>query len=199
MTEHDAFCEVVRRLESNDFDYMLTGSWAMNYWAEPRASNDIDLVVALMPSDADRFTAAFAEDFYVDLDTVRDEVGRRGMFNVIYQPLVFKFDIIVQGGDLYSRAAFGRRVRFKGAADCDTGFWVSTPEDVILSKLDWYRAGGEEDSQQFDDVVNVLVSCEDLDAAYLREWADALDLQHLFGAAAKMADSERRKLHENDA
>jgi hypothetical protein len=33
---------------------MLTGSMAMNYYAQPRMTRDIDVVLALGPSDAGR-------------------------------------------------------------------------------------------------------------------------------------------------
>lgn len=192
MNELDAFCEVVRRLEAGGFEYMVTGSWAMNYWAINRATRDIDLVVALAPSDTDRFVDAFSgQDFHVDADVARAEIGRRGVFNILYEPFLLKFDIIVQKGDLYSRSAFRRRFRVEGAIDCGTGFWISSPEDLVLAKLAWYREGNQQDGQQLDDVVNVLTCQDAIDVAYLDEWADLLDLRKLLGIALKAAQAEK--------
>jgi hypothetical protein len=47
-TELDVLRDVSRRLESAGISFMLTGSVAMNYYAQPRMTRDIDLVVSLM-------------------------------------------------------------------------------------------------------------------------------------------------------
>jgi hypothetical protein len=39
--------DIVSRLDSAEIDYMLTGSVALNCYAQPRMTRDIDLVVAL--------------------------------------------------------------------------------------------------------------------------------------------------------
>ena len=46
-TELDVLRDVSRRLETAGIKFMLTGSVAMNYYAQPRMTRDIDLVVAL--------------------------------------------------------------------------------------------------------------------------------------------------------
>jgi len=43
--ELDVLRDVSRRLESAGIAYMLTGSMAMNYYAQPRMTRDIDLVL----------------------------------------------------------------------------------------------------------------------------------------------------------
>ena len=62
--------------------------------------------------------------------------------------------------------------------------WVSTPEDTILAKLDWYRLGGGVSDRQWNDVLGVMkVQAENLDLAYLRRWADELRLRDLLDRA----------------
>jgi hypothetical protein len=53
-TELDILRDVAARLESVGFDYMLTGSLAMIYYATPRMTRDIDLVVAMNADDAEQ-------------------------------------------------------------------------------------------------------------------------------------------------
>lgn len=51
-------------------------------------------------------------------------------------------------------------------------FAVTTAEDVILSKLAWYRSGGEVSEQQWNDILGIVAQRRDkLDIEYLREWA----------------------------
>ena len=46
-TELDLLRDVSQRLESSGVAFMLTGSMAMNFYAQPRMTRDIDLVVKL--------------------------------------------------------------------------------------------------------------------------------------------------------
>ena len=52
--ELDIVRDVSQRLDTVKIGYMLTGSMAMNYYAQPRMTRDIDVVVALRPADAAR-------------------------------------------------------------------------------------------------------------------------------------------------
>jgi len=61
---------VVERLQRADIAYMISGSIALNYYAQPRLTRDIDIVVALRREDAERVTNLFAEDFYIDAEAV---------------------------------------------------------------------------------------------------------------------------------
>ena len=46
--ELDILRDVVQRLSQAEIEYMLTGSFALNYYAQPRMTRDIDLVIALV-------------------------------------------------------------------------------------------------------------------------------------------------------
>ena len=47
-TELEIVQDVSRKLQSANILYMLTGSMAMNYYAVPRMTRDIDLVVEVL-------------------------------------------------------------------------------------------------------------------------------------------------------
>ena len=61
--EIDVIRDLAGKFKQGGLDYMLTGSLAMNYYAQPRMTRDIDVVVALKPSDVDSFTNLFAPDY----------------------------------------------------------------------------------------------------------------------------------------
>ena len=97
MTEELEVLRIITgRLESAGIGYMVTGSIAMNYYAVPRMTRDIDVVVELEGADADRVCALFEGDFYVDRDAVRAAIAERGVFNLIHQAHVIKVDFIVR-------------------------------------------------------------------------------------------------------
>ena len=61
---------------------------------------------------------------------------------------------------------------------------MKSPEDTVLRKLLWYRAGGEESAKQWRDVVEVLrISGPVLDLPYIERWAVELGIDDLLRRA----------------
>jgi len=71
---------VTARLAGARIPYMMTGSIAVSFYAVPRMTRDIDLVVELSEPDVDRLVRLFQDDFYVDRNTVLRAVTQRAMF-----------------------------------------------------------------------------------------------------------------------
>jgi hypothetical protein len=66
--------------------------------------------------------------------------------------------------------------------------YVQAPEDAVLSKLDWYRRGGEVSENQWRDVLGMLrQQAERLDVGYLRMWAGELGVADLLDRACREA------------
>ena len=64
-TELDVLRDVSQRLESSGVGFMLTGSMAMNFYAQPRMTRDIDLVVKLNSDQTDLLIRLFEAEYYV--------------------------------------------------------------------------------------------------------------------------------------
>jgi hypothetical protein len=166
------------RLEAAGIAYMVTGSFAANYYAVPRMTRDIDLVVELSGEDADRFCAMFEDDFYLDRDAVRAAIIGRGAFNLIHLAHVVKVDCIVRKDSEYRRTEFARQRR--GSIEGHELALVA-PEDLVISKLDWMRETRSE--VQLADVRNLLRSVPNLDKQYLGHWSERLGLVALYREA----------------
>ena len=162
--------DVVSRLESAGFDYMLTGSVAMNYYAEPRMTRDIDIVVALAVTDAEKVIEVFEGDYYLSTEAVFDAVRDRKMFNLVHYESVVKVDLIVRKESEYRQLEFDRRQKIHVG---ELGMWIVSKEDLILSKLSW--AQDTQSELQLKDVRNLLATEPDLD--YLRKWSSPLGLE----------------------
>ncbi len=161
--ELDIVRDVTTRLEEAGFAYMLTGSMAMNYYAQPRMTRDIDIVVALTPDDADSIVTLFSPDYYVAAESVSSSIAQETLFNLIHQESVIKVDCIVRKNTLYRRHEFARRQRIT-VDDCS--FWIVSKEDLIISKLWWAKDSHSE--LQLRDVRNLAgTGC---DAAYVERW-----------------------------
>jgi hypothetical protein len=171
-TELDVLRDVSQRLEGERIAFMLTGSVAMNYYAQPRMTRDIDLVVALNGTHTDTFVRLFETDYYLDRKTVRDAISRRGLFNIIHNETVIKVDCVVLKSDPYRQEEFARRMKIT-LGDFQT--WIVSREDLILSKLLWTK--DSESEMQLRDVRNLLNA--DCDMGYLRSRANALGVDEM--------------------
>jgi hypothetical protein len=176
--EETAVARLVRRLETLGIPYMVTGSVASSHHGLPRATNDADIVVDPTPDALDALVAALlAEGYYVDAKVAREALGSRRLFNVIDPETAFKVDLIIRKERRFSREEFARRERRDLGGLAAT---IATPEDSILSKLEWARkAGGSE--RQLADALGVLQVCgERIDRAYIEKWAAPLGVEDLW-------------------
>ena len=171
--ELDIVRDVSARLEEGGLAYMLTGSMVMNYYAQPRMTRDIDLVVALAPQDTDTVVRLFTPDYYLSRDAVASAIAHESLFNLIHQESVIKVDCIVRKNTLYRRAEFERRQRI---AIEDFSTWIVSKEDLIISKLWWAKDSHSE--QQLRDVKNLGSTCCDRD--YIARWTKELGLLDLW-------------------
>ena len=78
---------VARRLDAAGIPYMRTGSIALSYYAEPRFTRDIDVVVELPASATGQLASTFKDDFYVDEEAVVRAASRAGMTSLSHRPL----------------------------------------------------------------------------------------------------------------
>lgn len=170
--EIDIIRDVSARLERMGIPFMITGSIAMNYYAEPRMTRDIDLVVEITAGDIQGLVDGFADDYYVERSAVEGAVACSSMFNLLHLESVIKVDFIVRKASAYRRVEFGRRRRIT-----IEGFSTSivSIEDLILSKLEWAKDSHSE--LQLRDVRNLLASSHD--RAYVQQWAQDLGLTDL--------------------
>jgi hypothetical protein len=170
----DVLKMVVERLQRADIAYMISGSIALSYYAQPRLTRDIDIVVALKLEDAERVTNLFAADFYIDADAVRNAIAQLGMFNIVHYDHVMKVDFIVRKDTQYRQEEFARR----SAVEIDgVIMWLVTAEDLLLSKLAW--AAESRSELRLQDVRNLIRSVADLDWTYIERWATDLMLGEL--------------------
>lgn len=139
----DWLFQFIDPLERAGIPYALVGSVASSIYGEPRATNDLDVVIQIRPEDAEKLVAVFPEtDFYVPpVETVRTEAGRLygAHLNVIAHAGMTKADLYPLPAD--QRHWFGRRQTVEVGG---RKLWVAAPETVILHKLLFHRESGGE-------------------------------------------------------
>jgi len=198
LTQIDITLRVIEALDCLQIPSMVTGSLAAAIYGVSRSTQDADLVADLRPGDGARIAAELGGDFYLDADSAEEAIVRRTAFSVIYSPEVFKVDLFPVGGRPYDWQAFGRRTWKPFGLEPPRSAFIESPEDLVLSKLRWYRLGGEVSDQQWRDILGVLkVQAGALDLDYLHRWAgeetvlDLLD-RALREAGGRPPDDRRR-------
>jgi hypothetical protein len=172
MNEIDIVRDISCRFEQTGIPYMLTGSMAMNYYAQPRMTRDIDVVIAIAPEEVGRVAALFRPDYYVSEENIRESVAHESIFNLIHQESVIKVDCIIRKKNEYRRVEFERRQKI---SILDFTTFIVSKEDLIISKLSWAKDSHSE--VQLGDVKNLLAT--GYDATYLQRWTRELRLDTL--------------------
>ena len=152
-------------LEGAGIPYMVTGGVASSTWGEPRATRDLDLVASI---GGDRTAlGVFLEGAgYVvaGLDS--------GVVQITHQQTIQTADLHVAQGSPWELEQFERRRMVEG-------FWVISPEDLVLNKLRWGRGKSEKQNRDIQGILETT-PC---DVRYLKKWAKTLGLSDLLEKA----------------
>jgi hypothetical protein len=95
---------------------------------------------------------------------------------IIHHATGLKVDFRIRKSDDYGREAFASRRQYPyGSRQVS----ISTPEDLIIAKLDWFRMSDID--KHLADVRGVYaVQRGTLDAAYIRRWCEVKGLSELW-------------------
>ena len=180
-----AVAPVVEILERLGVAYHIGGSVASSAYGAPRATLDVDLMADLRPEHVASLVEHLREGYYIDEQMVQDALHRQGSFNVIHLQTMIKVDVFIPKARPFDRNEILRaRPETMEATEGALTLLFKSPEDLVLRKLEWYRAGGHVSERQWNDVLGVLkVQAPALDPTYLRRWAEQLDVADLLERA----------------
>lgn len=184
MIPADVFRQITELFDKAGILYMLTGSWASNYHGAPRATADIDFLIAASTAQIRELLSLLpSSEYYFDLPTAIEASQRRSMFNIISDNTGWKIDLIFHKPGLFNDEKLRRRIKVELEG---VPVFVATAEDVILSKLEWAKIG--ESLRQIEDAAGILkVGGDELDRTYIEKWVDQLGLTEQWKAANKAA------------
>lgn len=165
---------VVQAMDDLRLPFMLTGSLAASYHGAPRATQDIDLVVEPDAATLLKLASILRDrGLYVSDDAVSEAARIRGQFNAIDPDSGWKADFIVRKDRPFSVAEFRHR---RPIRILDLDLAITRPEDLIVAKLEWAKAGDSE--RQIRDVAEIVaVQGSAIDLAEVERWVDELDLR----------------------
>ena len=177
----EALRTVIAAFDQLEIRYAAGGSVASSLYGNYRLTNDVDFLVEIAGDQIDEFVRLLGSEFYADGEMMREAFRAGRPCNVIHMRTAFKFDLFPALQQNFSNSQLDRRTyevsNFFGEL---VEFAVTSAEDVLLSKLRWYRLGGESSEQQWKDVVGIVaVRKANLDEAYLHRWAKELGVADL--------------------
>ena len=173
-TQREFLSHLIRLLDEAGIPYMVAGSMGSSLHGRPRATQDADVIIGPTESQFGSFLALLEQGYYVSRDAAWDAFHRRTMFNVIDIERGWKADLILCKDRPFSRQEFERRRQIETMGQT---LWVVSPEDTILSKLEWMK--GRESDVQYSDALGVAVAqWGNLDLGYLHKWASELGVEN---------------------
>jgi hypothetical protein len=171
---------VASALEALGVQYRVGGSVASSALGVARTTLDIDLVADLRKEHVDAFVERLSPDYYVDGDMILDAIRRRASFNVVHLATMMKVDVFVLKPRDFDRQAFERVLHTTLGEGSPRTFPITTAEDIIIHKLEWFRLGGGVAQRQWDDVLGVMrLQGNALDRPHLERWATELGVDDL--------------------
>lgn len=171
---------VIDAINQQNIPYVIVGSLASTQHGLARSTLDSDLLVKIELSQVPALISQLQDTFYADEMMAINAINNKSSFNVIHLETMFKVDLFVAHEDLFDQAQLDRRRPRAVAKGLDQEIYILSAEDTILSKLKWYRLGGEQSEQQWRDVIGVYkVQREQLDFQYLHKMAVQLQVGDL--------------------
>ena len=188
-SHYELAVDLAEVLDDLGIDYVIGGSVASSLLGEPRSTVDVDIAVAFREVHLGPFVDRVRPDFYVPEVEAARAVRERQSFNIIHNTAALKVDLFVLGDGVLDVNQIARRIKFDFPTDPISALWITSPEDQVLRKLDWYRQGGQVSERQVRDIVAILQSNHrSLDYQYIKETADRVDLAELLHEAMAQAE-----------
>ncbi len=189
ITQKEFLARLTRLLDMAGIPYMVAGSMSSSLHGRPRATQDADVVIDPTDDQLDSLLALLEPGYYVSREAALDALRDRTMFNVIDLEGGWKADLIILKDRPFSRQEFERRRQIDAMGQM---LWVVSPEDIILSKLEWMK--GRESEVQYSDALGVAVTqWGNLDLEYLRKWAGQLGVDNLLTRLLKEAGKQAER------
>jgi hypothetical protein len=174
---------VLEALEASRVEYLIGGAVAEWAWGEPRATQDLDIIINLPIKAVSRFSKELEKrNMLVPADIILDAMmeDRADIpLTAIHIYSGLKADLyLMREGDLLRKSAFQRRLLVDYGPPIGE-VYVHSAEDLILYKLMYLGLSGQ--PKHARDIAAILRSKKDqLDFGYMDGWVDQLGLESLW-------------------
>ena len=149
--------------ENLGIPYLIGGSLASTLYGMVRATQDSDIVAEMRGEYLQPFVLALQGEFYVDDEMIAESIQHNSSFNIIHRETMFKVDVFIPRPRPFLESQLARAQKQTFIFETEVSAKFASPEDTILSKLEWYRMGGEVSDRQWRDTLGIMKTrAEDL-------------------------------------
>ncbi|MEK9141364.1 MAG: hypothetical protein AAB308_09955, partial [Nitrospirota bacterium] len=176
----DAFADLFQILNQLPFPYCLMGALALGAWGNPRTTQDLDVMIAIGPTDrAQLLTALEPRGFAEDTQWAEHNPMIKEHHIRLHRGAV-PVDLMLPKDD-HDQVCLARRRQYELGK---LSLWIISSEDLVIHKLKAGRA------QDFIDVLSVLQrQAESLDRTYMTNWVKRLGIWEEWQYVQTQADS----------
>lgn len=170
---------VLEALDAAGVEYLIGGAIAEWAWGEPRATQDLDLVVNIPIKSINKLSNELEKrDMLIPAEIILDAIveDRADIpLNAIHMHSGLKADLYpMREGDELRQSAFRRRQQVDYGPPIGK-VYIHSPEDLILYKLIYF--GLSQQSKHSRDIAAILRSKKsELDLDYIEGWVTHLGL-----------------------
>lgn len=174
---------VIEALEAAGVEYLIGGAIAEWAWGEPRATQDLDLVVNIPIKSITKLSKELEKrDMLIPSEIILDAIveDRADIpINAIHMHSGLKADLYpMRDGDELRQSAFRRRQQVDYGPSIGK-VYIHSPEDLILYKLIYF--GLSQQSKHSRDIAAILKSKKnELDMDYIKQWTNRLGLSSIW-------------------
>ncbi len=174
---------VIEALNASGVEYLIGGAIAEWAWGEPRATQDLDLIVNIPIKSVNKLSKELKKrDMLIPAEIILDNIleDRADIpLNAIHMYSGLKADLYpLREGDELRQSAFKRREQVDYGTPIGKVF-IHSPEDLILYKLMYF--GLSQQSKHSRDIAAILKAKKnELDLGYIEQWAARLGLSSLW-------------------
>jgi len=177
---------LIRFFEAHQIQYHIGGSIASSAHGIPRTTLDVDLVADIKRHQIDAMVQNLQSVYYIDASMIENAILAESSFNLIHLKTIIKIDVFILKRNPFDQQVMVRAV--EGTLDIGESeplrVRFSSPEDIILHKLHWFRLGGAQSERQWKDILGVLrVQKNSLDFEYMNLWAIQINVNDLLHQA----------------
>lgn len=171
--EIETLIEIAKVLDRLKIPYYVSGGYAVSIYGRPRFTADLDIIIKMSMAESGDFAKRMEKLFptgYVDKDQIDNALKNYGEFNIIDPETGLKIDFFVPKQGEFEKSCF------EMAKTKDVGYRVkfTSPENLIISKLIWYRESLS--TRHLEDIEGVLAASK-INQKYLHSWVKKLGLE----------------------
>lgn len=160
--EESITLQVAQALTACGIPFLLSGSFASNYYGIPRSTRDADFVLQAQRAVGPELARQLGEGFVLDAQLSFETNTGTFRQGLRHKKRAFKVELFLLSNDAHDQSRFRRRrvVELHGRR-----LWLPAPEDVVVTKLRWARGKDKDDARDV-----MAVQRDRLDWEYIQQW-----------------------------